>query len=71
MSYPRMTWRELADFIKNEMPECNKDEAATVWNGGDEGKFFYIHSISPFDALAKPSENNYYSVDVNMDKDYF
>lgn len=63
-----MTWKELADFINNKMPECNKNEEATVWDGGESGMFCYIKNISPFDSEAKHSEDNFYSIDVNFDE---
>ena len=64
-----MTWKELADFINNKMPECNKNEQATVWDSGEcseSGMFCYIKNISPFDSEAEPSEDNFYSIDVNF-----
>ena len=66
-----MTWRELADFINNDMPECNKNEQATVWDGGESGRFYPIHNISPFDYDEEPSDDNFYSVDIDADNDYW
>lgn len=60
-----MTWRELAYFINNEMPECNKDEEATVWDAEHSCDFLPIISITPYDSSASPSELNPYSIDFN------
>lgn len=64
-----MTWQELADFINNEMPECNKNEQATVWNAGESGDFFNIICIDQYDADEEPSETNFYSININIDDD--
>lgn len=66
-----MTWLELANFINNEMPECNKNEQATVWDGGDTGRWYPIHSITPIDMCEESSKDNYYSVDINATDDYW
>lgn len=60
-----MTWRELANFINNKMPECNKDEEATVWDAENSCDFLPIISITPYDSSASPSEQNPYSIDFN------
>lgn len=60
-----MTWRELADFINNKMPECNKDEEATVWDAENSCDFLPIISITPYNGSASPSEENPYSIDFN------
>lgn len=67
-----MTWQELADFINNEMPECNRDQPVCIWNCGDDGKaemlggqFCYCDDVSPFNADDKASPLNYYSLDFN------
>ena len=66
-----MTWQELADFINNEMPDCNRNEQASVRDGGESGRWYYIHSITPFDADEEPNADNYYSVNINADDDYW
>ena len=60
-----MTWQELADFINDEMPECNKDEEATVWDADNSGDFLPIISVTPYDYIASPSELNPYSINLN------
>lgn len=62
-----MTWQELADFINDEMPECNKDEEATVWDSGNSGNFYHILDISPYDTYESANEYNFYSIDINTD----
>ena len=66
-----MTWQELADFINNEMPECNRRQDVAVWDAGyygvTGGKFCTIHTISPFDESESPNGNNFYSMNINTD----
>ena len=66
-----MTWQELADFINNEMPECNRNQDVTVWDAGyygyTGGKFTTIHTISPFDEYENPNGDNFYSMNINTD----
>lgn len=66
-----MTWQGLADFINNEMPECNRNEEATVWDAGESGKFCYINDITPYDMYESSNEDNFYSVNINADEDYW
>lgn len=60
-----MTWQELADFINNEMPKCNRYEEASVWDSGESGKYFNIYSITPYDSMEEPSKENFYSININ------
>lgn len=61
-----MTWRELANLIDN-MPECNKDQEANVWDGGESGEFYPIHGFSPYDESEEPNSYNFYSVNICCD----
>lgn len=66
-----MTWQELADFINNEMPECNRNQPACVWdasmNNPSGGCFIDVKDISPYDADEYPNEYNFYSIDINTE----
>lgn len=69
-----MTWRKLADFINNYMPECNKDDAVRVWNSGDDGfaemkggQFCDCTSISTYDDDEESSSDNPYFIGFNGD----
>ena len=66
-----MTWQELADFINNKMPECNRNQQAVAWNASmndsSGGKFIYITDISPFDAEEPHGTDNFYSVNINTE----
>lgn len=66
-----MTWQELADFINNEMPECNRNQTANVWdasmNNSSGGKWIDITDISPYDEAEYPNVNNFYSVVINTE----
>ncbi len=59
-----MTWLELADFINHKMPECNKSEEANVWDAS-AGKFYPALSITSYDDIQEPCEENFYSVNVD------
>lgn len=65
-----MTWQELADFINNQMPECNRNGKATVWDDG-HGRFYPIHDIDQFDHDEEPNPDNFYTVNVNIITDWW
>ena len=58
-----MTWKQLADFINNQMPECNKNQKVMVWDS-KSGQFCYAHDVSPFDIDECANDNNFYSIDL-------
>lgn len=68
-----MTWQELADFINNHMPECNRNQKVRVWNSGEEnmygdmngGQFCDANSITPFDDDEEPNPDNIYFISFN------
>ena len=60
-----MTWQELADFINNEMPDCNRNEQASVYDADNSMEFLPIIGVTPYDYSASPSELNPYSIDFN------
>lgn len=66
-----MTWQELADFINNEMPECNRNQTANVWDAScgepTGGNWYEVKDISPYDADEQPNEHNFYSIDINTE----
>ena len=66
-----MTWQELADFIYNKMPECNRNQSVTIWDYADNyqtGDMFYnVRYIEPYDVRESPSEDNFYSMSINTD----
>lgn len=66
-----MTWQELADFINNEMPECNRNQTVCVWdastNNPSGGGFIDVKSVSPYDEDEQPNVDNYYSLDINTE----
>ena len=66
-----MTWQELADFINNEMPECNRNQTANVldvsMNNSSSGKWIDITDISPYDEDEYPNVNNFYSIVINTE----
>lgn len=65
-----MTWQELADFINNHMPECNRNQKVRVWNSGEDGEYGAIYggefcnanSITPYDDDAEPTPDNIYFI---------
>lgn len=46
-------------------------EEATVWDAGESGKFCYINDITPYDMCESSNEDNFYSVNINADEDYW
>lgn len=64
-----MTWQELADFINNQMPECNRNQKVRVWNSAmsamDGGEFCDANSITPYDEDEQPNIDNFYAIDFN------
>lgn len=66
-----MTWQELADFINNQMPECNKNQQVCVWDAGfndvSGGKWIDCFDIEPYDADEEPNVDNFYSIVANTD----
>lgn len=70
-----MTWQELADFINNEMPECNRNQTANVWdastNNPSGGQFIDIKDFSPYDEDEYPNVNNFYSLDINTENGWY
>ena len=70
MIMPRMTWQQLADFINNEMPECNRNGMAAVWD--DEiGRFYPIKDIDQLDYDEEPNPDNFYTVNINTATDWW
>ena len=74
-----MTWRELADFINNHMPECNKDDKVIVWNSGEDGeygamdggKFSDCVGITPYNTYEESSADNFYAIDFNGENSWW
>lgn len=62
-----MTWQELADFINDQMPECNRNERATIMDNGYSCKVSFIYGIMPYSLDEEPNEDNYYSIQADMD----
>lgn len=65
-----MTWQELADFINNHMPECNRNQKVRIWNSGDDGamdggEFCNANSITPYDDDEEPNPDNIYFISFN------
>ena len=66
-----MTWQELADFINNKMPECNRNQQVVIWdmstNNPSGGKWFDACRISPYDMDEEPNADNFYSIEINTE----
>lgn len=67
-----MTWQELANFINNQMPECNRNQKVRVWNSGEDstmdgGEFCDANNVTPFDDDEEPNPDNIYFISFNGD----